>query len=151
MRLRRLPRAAARVRRGVSRSDDRLRDALDRLVAETGSAEQLLGTLLRTADDRGGLTTRPLERLFDLGAGRVRELGRLVSCLLQQPRRARLGLGDLLRGLLLRLLGRLPRLALGGVQQLGPLALALLPITVDLALADRKSTRLNSSHMSISY
>ncbi len=101
---------------------------------EAGCAEQLLGAFLGAADDHAGLRARPLERLLDLGADRVRELGRLVARLLEQPRRSSLGLRDLLRRLLLGLLQRLAGLALGGVHHLGALALALLAIAVDLAL-----------------
>ena len=64
---------------------DRLGDTPDRLVAETGGAEELLGAVLGAPDDRGRLRPRPLERLLDLGAGGVRQLGRLVTGLLEQP------------------------------------------------------------------
>ena len=54
--------------------------------------------------------------------------------LLDQAGGPRLGLLDLLRGLLLRLLQRLARLGLGRVDHLGPLALALVAVALDLAL-----------------
>jgi hypothetical protein len=57
-----------------------------------------------------------------------------VTCLLEQPGGPRLGLRNLLRGLLLGVLDRLARFALRRVQHLGALPLALLPVAVDLAL-----------------
>ena len=57
-----------------------------------------------------------------------------MAGLLEQAGSARLGLLDLLRGLLLRLLQRLARLGLGRVDHLGPLALALVAVALDLAL-----------------
>ena len=58
-----------------------------------------------------------------------------MSRLLEQACGARFGLLDLLRGLLLRFLRRLPGLGLRGVQHLGPLALALAAEALDLGLA----------------
>ena len=127
--------SATRFCRRLGRADDRLRDPTDRLVTETCGGEQLLGALLGAGDDRAGLAARPLERRLDLGARGVREFGRLVAGLLEQPGRPRLRLRDLLGCLLLRLLRRVARLALGCVQQLGPLALAFLAVLLDVALA----------------
>ena len=79
--------APARLGRSLRGGDDRLGHPVDRVVAQAGRAEQLLGAFLRTADDHAGLRARPLERLLDLGADRVRELGRLMARLLEQPRR----------------------------------------------------------------
>ena len=47
--------------------------------AEPGRGEKLLGALLGAREDRAGLGAGPLERLLDLGAGGVRQLGRLVA------------------------------------------------------------------------
>jgi hypothetical protein len=58
----------------------------------------------------------------------------LVPCLLDQPRGSRLGLGELLVRLLLRFLRQLARLGFGRVQHLRALALALLPVALDLTL-----------------
>src|SRR2546430_3262360 len=127
--------AAARLRGGLGRTADRLPDTAHDIVAQPGGAEQLLRAFLGPADDRTGLRARPLESLLDLGPRRVRELGRLVARLLEQARGARFGLFDLLRGLLLRFLRRLPGLGLRGVQHLGPLALALAAEALDLGLA----------------
>ena len=59
--------------------------------------QQLLGALLRALQDEAALRARPLERLLDLGAGGVGELGGLVARLLEQPVAAGLGLAELLR------------------------------------------------------
>jgi len=116
-------------------SDDRLGHPVDRLVTEARGAEQLLCALLGPADDDGRLRASPFERLLDLGADGVRQLGGLVTSLLEQPGRARLGFGDFLGGLLLCFLQGLARLALGRVHHLGALALAFLAVAVDVALA----------------
>src|SRR5204863_7456434 len=110
-----------------------LGDAADLFVTEPGCAEELLRAFLRAADDRPGLGARPFEGLLDLGARGVRQLGRLVPCLLEQTGGPRLGLPDFLCGLLLRRLDGLTRLSLGRVQHLGPLALALAAVALDLA------------------
>src|SRR6185437_5392939 len=83
----------------------------------------------------GSLRTRPFERLLYLGARGIRQLGRLVSRLLEQAVRTSFSLTDL--G------GRLPLdIGLGltcfiarAVQHLGALALALLTEPLDLVLA----------------
>src|SRR5262249_19039097 len=69
--------AAPRPRGRLGGSDYRLRDTADRVLSEPCRPEQLLGTLLRPVDDRGSLAARPLERLLDLGASGIRQLGRL--------------------------------------------------------------------------
>src|SRR5262249_5308686 len=81
------------------------------------------------------LRPRPLEGLLDLGAGSIRELGRLVAGLLEQPIRTRLSFADLGRGVSLRLGLHLAYLVACGIQHLGPLALALLPVALDVVLA----------------
>jgi len=111
-----------------------LGDAVDLVLAETRRREQLLGALLCSRHDRGGLRTRPLQRLLDLGARRIRELGRLVPRLLEESCRTRLGLAHLLRGVALRRLEEFTRLVAGGVQDLGPLPLRLLAVALDLRL-----------------
>ena len=83
----------------LRRPDDRVGNARDRLVAEPCRRQQLLGALLCADHDRVRLGARPLERLLHLGAGRVRELGRLVARLLEQLGAAGLGLAELLRRL----------------------------------------------------
>src|SRR5207302_9200797 len=80
------------------------------------------------------LGTGPLERLLDLGPRSVRQLGGLVTCLLEQPGGARLGLLDLLRSLLLCVLDGLTSLSLRGIEHLGPLTLALGPVAIDVGL-----------------
>ena len=107
----------------------------DPLLAETGCREQLLGAVLGAGEDRRRLGAGPLERLLDLGARGVRELGRLVARLLEEARGAGLGLLDLLRGLEIRLREQLARLVLGGVDDLCALALALGAVALDLGLA----------------
>src|SRR5206468_3140953 len=59
--------------------DDRVRDLADRVLAEARGGEELLGPLLRAREDERALGTGPLQRLLDLGAGRVGELGGLVA------------------------------------------------------------------------
>ena len=118
----------------LRRSDDRRGDARDLVLAQAGGGEQLLGSRLRALEDRGGLRARPLERLLDLGAGGVRELGRLVARLLEQPGAARLGLVQGSRRVAVRVRKQLARLALRGVQDLVALALALLAEALDLPL-----------------
>ena len=115
--------------------DDRLADALDLVLAEPGRCEQLLGAGLSAAENCRGLRARPLERLLDLGAGRVGQLGRLVARLLEQAVALRLGLAKLLRRVAVRVREQLARLIAGGVQHLGALALALLAVALDLRLA----------------
>ena len=119
----------------VGGADDRLGDACDLGLAETGGGQELLGSLLRAGHDRGGLGAGPLERLLDFGAGGVRELGRLMACLLDEPGGARLGLANLLGHVALCVLEQLARLVPGGVRDLGPLALGLLAVALDLGLA----------------
>ena len=111
------------------------RDLRDRGLAETGCGEQLLGAVLGAGEDRRRLRARPLERLLDLGAGGVRELGRLVAGLLEQAVAARLRLLQLARRVGVRLGEQLAGLVAGGVQHLGALALALLAVALDLGLA----------------
>ena len=115
--------------------DDRLNDLPDRRFAEACGCEQLLGALLCAAHDRSGLRAGPLERLLDLGAGRVRQLRRLVAGLLEQPVAARLGLAQLARRVGVRLREQVAGLALGGGHDLGALALRLGAVALDLGLA----------------
>ena len=86
-------------------------------------------------EDRGGLRARPLERLLDLGAGGVRQLGRLVARLLEHPVSARLRFTELLRCLAVRVCEQFPDLVPRAVQQLRTLTLALLAVALDLCLA----------------
>jgi hypothetical protein len=88
----------------------------------------------------------PLERLLDLGAGCVRELGGLVARLLEEAAPAGLGLAELARRLGLRLLDQLAGLGLRGVEDLGPLALGLGAVTLDLGLA-RLQLALAGAHL----
>ena len=104
--------------------NDRIRDAPELFVAEAGRREQLLGALLRAGDDHCGLRASPLERLLT-SARRVRELGRLMSRLLEELRRAGLGFADLLRRVALRLLEQLARFVPRRVEDLGTLAIRL--------------------------
>ena len=106
--------------------DGRLGDLADRVLAEPGGGEQLLGAVLGTAEDRGGLGACPFERLLDLGARRVGQLRGLVARLLEQPGRACLGLAELLRDLALRVRAQLPYLVPRGGQGLGHFLRAVL-------------------------
>jgi hypothetical protein len=108
------------------------------LVAETRRREEALSALLGAEDDRGRLRPRPLERLLDLGARRVRELGGVVARLLEQPVAARLGLAELLVALALRVGEQLARLVASRVHDLGALALAVAAIALDLGVTARK-------------
>ena len=90
---------------------DRLGDLADRVLAETGGREQLLGAVLRAGEDRARLRPRPLERLLDLGAGGVGQVGRLVPRLLEQPVPPGLGLLQL-RGRLASAFERRSRVSL---------------------------------------
>ena len=119
----------------VVRIDDRLHDLADRGLAEAGGSEQLLGALLRTGHDGGRLRAGPLERLLDLGPGGVRELGRLVPRLLEQPVPARLGLAQLARRVGVGLAEQVAGLGLGGGEDLRALALRLAAVALDLGLA----------------
>ena len=130
----------------LGRPDDRVCDLRDPLLAETGSGEQLLGAVLGAGEDRGRLGACPLQRLLDLGAGGVRELGRLVARLLEQTGGAGLGLLDLLRRLEVGLGEQLARLVLGRVDDLGALTLALCAVALDLGLA-RLQLVLASRHL----
>ncbi len=103
--------------------------------AHPGGREELLCALLGTRHDGSRLGPGPLERLLDLGARRVGELGRVVARLLEQPGRPRLGLAQLATRLLVRLGDDVPRLALRGGENLRALALALLTEAVDLGVA----------------
>ena len=91
--------------------------------------------MLGAGEHGSGLGARPLEGLLDLCAGGVRELGRLVTGLLEEASGPCLGLLDLLRRLELGLRTELARLVLGRVDDLGPLALALGAVALDLGLA----------------
>ena len=88
--------AAARLGGCFGGCNDRVDRPGERLVAEPGCGKQLLGTLLGTGEDGARLGAGPLERLLDLGAGGVRQLGCLVACLLEQTCAACLGLAQLL-------------------------------------------------------
>ena len=70
---------------GLRRLHDRTGDLGDRVLPEPGGGEQLLGAVLRAGEHCARLGARPFERLLDLGAGGVRELGRLMARLLEQP------------------------------------------------------------------
>ena len=118
----------------VRRLDDRVGDAGESLVAETRSCEQLLRALLSARHDRVGLRAGPLERLLELGPGGVRELRRLVTRLLEEPRPASLGFAQLLRRLAVRIGEELAGVVTRRVDDLCALALALLPEPLDLAL-----------------
>src|SRR5207248_4888750 len=131
-RTRRSRRCARCFDRLLRRLDDGLPDTLDLLLTEPCRGEQLLGAALRAAEDRGGLRTGPFERLLDLGARGIRELGRLVAGLLEQPAALRLGLTQLLRRVAVCIREQLPGLVAGVVQQLRPLPVALLAVALDL-------------------
>ena len=107
---------------------------MNRLVAVPGRREELLGAHASALDDHVGLRARPLERLLDLGPGRVRELGGLVARLLEEPCAARLRLPHLGRrvavGVRKDLAGLGPRL----IHDLGALPLGLLADPSDLGL-----------------
>src|SRR5207248_1617156 len=92
-------------------------------------------TLRSARDYRVRLRAGPLERLLDLGAGGVRQLGRLVPRLLEETRAARLGLLQLPRCVLVRGRDELARLRTGCAQDLGALILALLAEPPHLLLA----------------
>ena len=77
---------------------------------------------------------RPLERLLDLGTGGIRQLGRLVARLLEQAGAACLGLAELLRRVAVGVGEQVARLGAGCVEDVGPLALALEAVALDLAL-----------------
>ena len=126
--------AAARLGGCLGCGEDRLGHFGERLRAETGCGEELLGALLGAREDRAGLCAGPLERLLDLGAGGVRQLGCLVARLLQQAGAARLGLAELGRRVAVRVREQLAGLGLGGVHDLVALALALLAEALDLPL-----------------
>src|SRR5207253_9225263 len=81
-----------------------------------------------------GLRARPLERLLDLGPRRVRQLCRLVTRLLEEPRPACLGLAELLRRLGVRPREELARLLVRRAEDLGPLPLAVRAIALDVGL-----------------
>ena len=119
----------------LGRPHDRARDLADRVLAETGGGEQLLGAVLGTGEHGARLRARPFERLLDLGAGGVRELGRLVARLLEQAAALGLGLLQLARRVGMGLREELARLVPRGVQHLRALALALLAVALDLGLA----------------
>ena len=63
--------------------DDRVDGLVDRGIAVPGCGQQLLGAHARPLDDDVGLRASPFERLLDLGARRIRQLGRLVAGLLR--------------------------------------------------------------------
>src|SRR4029078_2531083 len=107
----------------------------DRVLPEAGCGEQLLGAVLGTGEDRAGLCTRPLERLLDLGAGRVRQLGGLMTRLLEETVPLRLRLLQLACCIGVRAREELARLVPGGIQHLRPLTLALLAVPLDFRLA----------------
>src|SRR5205814_5965314 len=113
---------------------DRLRDLTDGRLAETRRPEQLLGAMLRARENRRGLRPRPLERLLDLRAGRVRQLRRLVSGLLEEPRALRLGLPELGPRLGVRPRDDLVRLLLRRAEDLGSLPFGVLPVPIDVGL-----------------
>ena len=81
-------------------------------LAVAGRGEELLGAHARALDDDVGLRAGPLERLLDLGAGGVRQLGRLVAGLLEETVAARLGVMELGAGIPVRLRQDLARLGL---------------------------------------
>jgi hypothetical protein len=91
--------------------------------------------VLRAREDRSRLRARPFEGLLDLGARRIRELGRLVTGLLEEPVPARLGFLQLARRVAVRVREQLARLVAGGVHHLGALALRFLAVALDLGLA----------------
>src|SRR5262252_990034 len=99
----------------LGRTDDGACDLPDRVLPEAGSREQLLGAVLGAGKDRRCLCARPLERLLDLGAGRIRQLGGLVTGLLEQAAALGLRLLELPRGVGVRLREQLPRLVTRGV------------------------------------
>ena len=66
------------------------------VVAEPGRREELLGAALGTAENRSGLRARPFESLLDLGPRGVRQLGRLVARLFEEPAALGLCLAELL-------------------------------------------------------
>jgi len=112
--------------------DDRIGNLGRRSLAETRGREELLRALLGSGDDRRRLRTCPFECLFDLGAGRVRELGRLVTRLLEQARAARLCLAKFLCRFLVRFGEELASLVPGRGQNLVALALTLVAVALDI-------------------
>src|SRR5438552_16019861 len=85
-------RERARLARLLRRAHDRGGYLGDRLLSQPGGGEQLLRALLGAADDDARLIPSPLQRLLDLCAGGIRQLGRLMTRLLDEPGAACLGL-----------------------------------------------------------
>jgi hypothetical protein len=80
------------------------------------------------------LSACPLEGPFDLGAGRIRELGCLVTRLLEQSSTAGFGLAKLLRRVAVRFGDELAGFVPGRGHDLDALALALIFVALDLGL-----------------
>src|SRR5829696_165706 len=116
-------------------ADDGVDRFLDGRLAVTGCGQKLLGAHTRPLDDDLGLRSGPLESLLDLGAGGVRQPGRLVARLLEEPVAARLGVVELRARVAVRLRQDLARLVSRGIEDLAALALGLLANACDLGLA----------------
>jgi hypothetical protein len=126
---------SARLSARLDGLDDRVGDLGRRSLAEPGSCEQLLGTLLSPGEDGRSLGASPFQRLLDLGTGRVCELSRLVPGLFEQSRAACLGLTQLLARLTRRLGDELPRLVPRRGQDLDPLPLAFVAEALNRGVA----------------
>src|SRR5947209_3643956 len=122
----------------LRRAHDRGGHLGDRLLSQPCGVEQLLGTLLGAADDYARLVPGRLQGLLSLCAGGVRELGRLMARLLDEPGAPRLGLLQLACRVGLRLRQQLAGLVAGRVHHLGTLALDFLRLPLDgrFAVAD---------------
>ena len=120
--------------RGPRGLDDRRGDLADRLGAEACGTEELLGALLGARDDRSRLRAGPVQGLGDVGAGRVRELGRLMPRLLEQPGAASFGVpGERIR-LAFGAEPELARLEARGVDHLEALPLGVEALHIELRL-----------------
>ena len=119
----------------LRRCDDCFADLLDLVVAEPGRREELLGAALGTAENRSGLRARPFEGLLDLCPRGVRQLGRLVARLFEEPAALGLCLAELLSRIAVGIRKQLTRLVARVVEHLCALAFTLLAVALDLGFA----------------
>ena len=108
---------------------------MNRRFAVTCRGEKLLGAHARTGDDDVCLCPGPLQRLLDLRARCVRELGGLVPRLLEEAGALGLGVAELLARVAVGLREDLAGLGPGRVQDLSTLALGFLADARNLCLA----------------
>ena len=95
----------------------------------------MLGAALGTAENRSSLSARPFEGLLDLGPRGVRQLGRLVARLFEEPAALGLCLAELLGRIAVGIRKQLTRLVARVVEHLRALAFALLAVALDLGFA----------------